>query len=222
VAKEERTVIKRVKNAVLYSDGTIRLENVRASYPHLLEPYAGEDEDGKKQEPAYSIVGLMPKATHSAAKEICKARIEEMLREQKVKAIPADKKFIRDGDLAAKAEFEGMFSISARERRAPALRVPSKQKVQKGTTVSIGGRERKAEEVFYGGCWVNILIRPWWQNNKFGKRVNAGLVAVQFVKDDEAFGEGRITEDQIDDSFETLEEDEDSGFDDTEDDNGGL
>jgi hypothetical protein len=222
VAAEERTVVKRVKFGVLYSDGTIRVENVRASYPHLLEPYAGEDEDGKKQEAAYGIVGLLPKKTHVAVKDLCKARIDEILREKKVKAIPADKKFLRDGDLAAKAEFEGMFSISAREKRAPRLLVPSKQKVQIGSRVSIGGRERKSEEVFYGGCWVNILIRPWWQDNRFGKRVNAGLVAVQFLRDDEAFGEGRITDDQIEDSFESLEDDESSGFEDGEEDNGGL
>jgi len=58
-----------------------------------------------------------------------------------------------------------------------------------------------------------VLVRPWFQDNKFGKRINAGLSAVQFLRDDTAFGEGRITEDQIDDTFSD-ESDDSSGTDD--------
>jgi hypothetical protein len=225
VSIEQRIAVKTVKNAILYNDGTIRLDNVRCSYPHLIEPYAGDDDNGNKQEPAYGIVFLLPKATHAAAKDLCKFRIEQLMQENKVKAIPADKKFLRDGDMSGKAENEKMFTVSAREKRAPVLRTPSKAKIIRGKTetVTVGSREVAVNELFYGGCWVNGIIRPWWQNNKFGKRVNAGLVAVQFLKDDEAFGEGRITEDQIDDSFDALE-DEESGFADagSEDDFGGL
>jgi len=41
----------------------------------------------------------------------------------------------------------------------------------------------------YAGCYVNMSIRLWAQDNQFGKRVNAQLRAVQFVKDGEAFGD---------------------------------
>ena len=69
--------------------------------------------------------------------------------------------------------------------------------------------------MIYGGCWVNILVRPWFQNNKYGKRVNAGVVAVQFRKDDEPFGSGRISDDEIDEAFVPDEEiDEPGDFDD--------
>ena len=33
--KVERTIVKKVKNAVLYSDGTLRVTDIRISYPHL-------------------------------------------------------------------------------------------------------------------------------------------------------------------------------------------
>ena len=54
-------------------------------------------------------------------------------------------------------------------------------------------REPLSEEddVVYGGVIVNVLIRPWAQDNKFGKRINANLVAVQFVRDGERFGQAR-------------------------------
>jgi hypothetical protein len=48
-----------------------------------------------------------------------------------------------------------------------------------------------AEEdgILYAGCYVNVSFRLWAQDNQFGKRVNAQLRAVQFVRDGDAFGE---------------------------------
>ena len=42
---------KRVANAILYTNGMLKIENVRFSYPHLSKPYAGKGEDGKQQTP---------------------------------------------------------------------------------------------------------------------------------------------------------------------------
>lgn len=203
-----REIVKRVPNAVLYSDGTVRVDNVRFSYPHLDEPYKGEDGD----KPRYSLVGLLPKRTHKAAKDLLKEEINKVLKaNNKGKPIAADRWFLRDGDQAGKEGYEGMFSINTAEaKRRPTC------KGRDGSTLE---RDEVAS-VLYGGCWGNILLRPWWQNNKFGKRVNANLIAVQFVKDDEPFGEGRIGEEEIDESFEELDDD-DGGFDD-DDDMGGL
>lgn len=42
----------------------------------------------------------------------------------------------------------------------------------------------------YGGCYVNASIELWTQDNEFGKRINATLRGVQFVRDGEAFSGG--------------------------------
>lgn len=43
----------------------------------------------------------------------------------------------------------------------------------------------------YAGCYVNVIIDVWAQENaEFGKRINAQLQGIQFVKDGEAFGAG--------------------------------
>lgn len=42
----------------------------------------------------------------------------------------------------------------------------------------------------YSGCYVNAKIELWVQDNKWGQRVNATLLGVQFVKDGDAFGAG--------------------------------
>lgn len=44
----------------------------------------------------------------------------------------------------------------------------------------------------YGGCYVNVAIRPWPQDNQYGRAVRCELIAVQFAKDGEPFGEGQV------------------------------
>lgn len=195
--KDKATVVERVKNAALLSNGLIRVSNVRLSYPHLDKPYKKEGDQGTAK---YGVVGLLPKDTHKAAKKLIDKAIADMMKENKVKALAGDKKFLRDGDESDKDEHEGHWTISAREERRPIL----KELDSDGDLVLVEPED--AREVFYGGCWGSLLIRPWFQNNKFGKRVNAGLSAVTKKADDEAFGEGRISEDDVD---EAMDDDDD-------------
>lgn len=188
-----RKAVKKVRNAVLYDDGLIRISNVRISYPHLKKPYKGDDDKGEAK---YGLVALLPKGTHAEAKKLINDQINAMLAENKVKALAADKKFLRDGDESGKEENADCWTVSARESRRPTLREINED----GELIEV--ERENADEVFYGGCWGSILIRPWYQNNKFGKRMNAGLSAVTKKKDDEAFGEGRISEEEVDEAFE--------------------
>lgn len=190
----DRTITKEVKNATLYSDGTILIKDVRLSYPHVIIPKGGTDKDGKPIDPAYSVTALLGKKSHFAAKELLKGEINRILKDAKVKDIKAEAKFLRDGNQSGKDDYEDHFTVSAREQES---RPPSVRDADGRTKLT-----REDASKLYGGCYGNILIRPWWQNNKFGKRVNAGLTAVQFLRDGEAFGEGRISEDQIDETFD--------------------
>lgn len=42
----------------------------------------------------------------------------------------------------------------------------------------------------YGGCFVNVSVEFWAQDNSYGKTVRCGLLGVQFNKDGDAFGGG--------------------------------
>ncbi|MFD1244790.1 ssDNA-binding protein [Paralysiella testudinis] len=42
----------------------------------------------------------------------------------------------------------------------------------------------------YAGCYVNAKIDIWAQDSQYGKRINAGLSGVQFIRHGEAFGGG--------------------------------
>lgn len=213
--KEKRKLVRKVPGVcALFSDGSIRLINVRLSHPHVATAQKNESEDGTETL-TFSCGAYMPKTTHKPAMVMCRDRIAELLREAKIKAVASDKKFIKDGDTLAKDEAEGMWSISSRERNRPQLRGPKNDP-------ETGKPERltpaQAQGMFYGGCYGDLLIRPWVQNNKYGKRVNAGLVAVQFKKDGEPFGEGRISDDDVDDSFDGEDADDNGGWDDDDDD----
>lgn len=182
---------KRVKNAILYTNGTIRVDNVRVSFPHLAAPYAGTNDQGGKSEPKYGIVGMLPKETHVEAKDLIKSAMDELLKANDDAKVAADKKFLRNGDDQDRAEYEGYWTVSAREGRRPAVR--DKQ----GNLLDHIQDKEQIEEMIYGGCYCHIMIRPWYQDGQkvgkgYGKRVNAGLVAVVYANEGESFGEGRI------------------------------
>lgn len=190
----QREIVSKVTNAVLYSDGTIRIDNVRASYPHLDKPFAKADKDGKMPEPKFSIVGMLDKKTHVSAKELCVKVIQDIQKKEDTK-VAKDKWFIKDGDDSDKKEYEGYWTVSTREGNRPTVRH------RNGSVMS----EQEIRDIIYAGCRVNILIRPWFQDNDFGKRINAGIVAVQFVRDDEQIGESRIDDEGV---FEGLDDDD--------------
>lgn len=197
--KPKRKIVTKVENAILFSDGCIRIDNVRASYPHLDKAWAKSEGDT----PKFGITGLGPKATHEAAKKMCAQEINKLIEANNLGKLGSAHKFCRNGDDDGKAEAEDhwMFRASENANKKPSVRDRRGNKVTDAAEIL---------EMIYPGCLVNILIKPWAQNNKHGKKINANLIAVQFVGDAERFGEGSIDDE---DAFEAYESDDD-GFDD--------
>lgn len=189
----------RGKGYVLYTTGEIRLDMVRGSYVHALKAFkkknAPADQEGK-----FGIVGLLPKETHAAAKDACVARIAELCKENKVAKVATDDKFIRNGDDSAKPEYEDHFTVNASELRPPKLRD------RQGNLLDRNSDAEQIRDLFQSGHWFNILIRPWFQDNEHGKKVNAGLIGIQFVKKDKTFGQGEIDES---DAWDTVDDGDD-------------
>lgn len=197
----ERTEVMRVPNAIRYSDGAILVKGVRFSYPHALTPQKGQPDKvtGVVGADSFSIVGLMPKATHREAMQLIKKEIDAILLEKKA-TVKADFKFLRDGNASGKDDYLNHYTISCREK-------PTKPPIVRDTN----GRDKlKVSDdgvKIYGGCWGNILLRPWWQSNGFGKRVNANFLACQIVpangRDASPLGEtSRISEEDVNSMME--------------------
>jgi hypothetical protein len=190
-----REIVKQVENATYYNDGTIRLTGVRVSFPHLVTPQAGEDDNGNPTKAKFKIVAMLPKETHEEAYNLCMRVINKMIKDNDTK-VSSDKFFLRDGDNMDREEYEGFWIVSASDDRRPALRD------EQGALLDMDEDKELAEEMFYGGCWCHVFIRPWYQDGVKhgkgkGKRINSGLVAVMKDRDDKSFGEGRVDDSDV-------------------------
>lgn len=213
-----RTIVEQVENCIRYSDGTIKVQMVRATYPHVFKMQEQTDAKTGAVSKSFSIGGLLPKATHEAAKALITRQINAIIKENNsvngvAQKLPADRKCLKDGDPTsdddvAKPENEGMWVLSTREssKRPATLSNVKDRATGKVKRLSPDNAEDVAK--IYGGCWVDLLFRLWWQNNSYGKRVNGGIVAVQFRKDDVAFGAGRISDEEIDETFDAEDEED--------------
>ena len=178
------------KNVTYREDGCILIKNVRLSYPHLFQKWGKNEGDKKK----YSATFLMDKKTHAADIEGLKKHVGALMTEYFKGTVPGDKRFFRDGGGEnGKPETEAYFIIKASEDKAPDVINRDKSRINED------------DDIVYAGCYVNVLLRPWKQSNNFGKRVNANLLAVQFVKDGERFS--GIERPDTDEAFDEIEED---------------
>lgn len=176
-------------------DGTIRVNNVRLSYEHIFTPYSKEEKEKKK----YSGRFILPESTHAKEIELLQAHNLKLQKEYFKARIKSSDIYFRDGDELGKDEYEDTWYIAASETHRPQV---------------IGKRREvitQEDDIVYSGCYVNVLIRPWKQDNTYGKKINANLLAVQFNRDGERFGAERP------DVNEHFEDDESSGASDFDD-----
>jgi hypothetical protein len=190
-------VVKKGENFTVYQDGEgnpyIRLDGVRASYPFLGTPSTDENDDGKESK-KWRIVAMLPKKTHVAAKEAIVEIINKLTKQNSV--VPKDRWFIKNGDESEDENMHGHWLVSASDGRyRPKCRDVNGQVIDDIDDI---------DNTFYGGCWVNVLIRPWFFDGKsknskkpLPKRVCAGISSVMFVEDDKPFGSGRIDDDEV-------------------------
>lgn len=179
-------------------DGTIQIRDVRLSYPHIFSPYQKEEDAAQGKKPKYSCKVIMPEATHKAEIDALRKHLVSLQKEWFKERLPAANLFCKDGNDMALPEYENAWIVSASESIAPQV---------------VGKRReplKESDDIVYGGCYVNILIRPWKQANKYGKKINANLIGIQFVREGERFGQARP---DINEHFDA-EDGADSGFDD--------
>ena len=158
------------------------LENVRVGGHSFYKASAFDKDD----DPKFSGSFIMDKDSDAAKK--AKAGIMAMAVDkwgeagkQTCKALFAgDKVCLHDGALKADKEGYGeeRYYLNASNKARPTLLDRSRN----ATT--------EADSILYPGCYVNVIVELWAQDNKWGKRVNAELKGVQFVGDGDRLGGG--------------------------------
>ena len=180
----------------------IFLSNVRLSFPHLVEPQRKVSPETGKERVSYSADFIMP-ADHPGFTQFMTKVNSVALEKWKEHAgtvmtmINADRKLRCYGDGSQKVNsktfqtydgYAGMVFVTAGRDQPPQIIQPDGTPVDPTNTMAYQSLTRK----MYGGCRVNVALKPWLQENKHGRGVRCDLVAVQFAGDDKAFGEGVV------------------------------
>lgn len=159
-----------------YVSREVKLKAARVSFPHLFEPAVFEGD--RSGTPKYQCTFLLPKGSedHLAVA----AAIKDVIKEQWGSAPKGLTHCLRDG---AEKDHDGygeglVFVCAKRETRPPVYN-------RNGEPVT------EKDGVIYAGCWVRANISIYATDNNFGKKVNASLSGVKFLRDDDAFGGGR-------------------------------
>lgn len=157
---------------------TVKLNNVRLSFPALWQPRVGPDANSK---PSYQASFILDKKANAADIEKVRAVIAAIVKES-FKGKQPPKICLRDGSEKPDVDGygDGVMFISARSDKKPEVVARNMEKLI------------ESDNKVYAGCVVNATVRLWAQDNQYGKRINAQLRAIQFVKDGAPFGEGAV------------------------------
>lgn len=174
----------------------LMLTNVRLAFPQLFKPVTF---DGTG-EPSYSASLLMG-PDHAQLDAIREA--QELVGAEKWGAkwaavkkelVAKDKMALHDGDTKSGLDgFSGNFFVATRAKVSARPTVIDRNKTP---LTEADGRP-------YGGCYVNCSIELWAQDNAYGKRINAQVRGVQFLRDGDSFGGGVPANS---DEFESVED----------------
>jgi hypothetical protein len=184
----------------------LRLTGVRLSFPRLFTPEAFEE--GKPKtfqatfllDPSNDDHKKILKTIQKEALKLTKEAFGEDYTLKKLKGVCFGKGDNLDNVYDG---YEGMYYVRTGNTVRPAVAN------RRGEPVAQGDEQEP-----YAGCYVNATLSLWAQNHKTGgKRINANLRGVQFVKDGEAFGQEPIS---AENEFEALDDNSpaDEDFDD--------
>lgn len=184
----------------------IFLSDVRLSFPHLIEPQRNVDAQTGKERISYNCELIMPNDHPGFAafwKRYSELAIENAKdhAQQCMAMIQSDRKSRCYGQGEEKVNkktfqpydgYAGNVYITAGRDTPPQIIQADGTPIDPNNTMAYQQLTRK----MYGGCRVNVAIKPWWQKpnpaKQYGHGIRCDLVAVQFLRDDVPFGEGAI------------------------------
>lgn len=152
----------------------VHLKDVRLSYAQLFEPKQVNGQGEAK----FSAAFLFP-ANHPAVAELKKA----------IQAVATEKWGAKAGEVyaAIKAKNTACLHDGAEKPEQEAYKgnmfVNASNKIK--PLVIDGNRSplTATDGKPYSGCYVNGIVEVWAQDNQFGKRINASLMGIQFLRD---------------------------------------
>ena len=180
-------------NTTDQQEGVLTLNNVRISFPTLFEAKAVNN--GK---PQFNVASLLSKThpdlpkVYAAMEAAAKAKWGDKAGEIAKQLKAGDRLAVHDGE--AKSQYEGYAGnlfLNASNKKRPLV-------IDRDRSIL---EEKDGKP--YAGCFCNVRVQIWAQDNDFGKRINASLLGVQFVGDGERLAGGAVA---APDDFEPIPE----------------
>ena len=177
----------------------IYLSNVRLSFPKLIEAQAQANvpNPAKKFSADFILspsdkqfaqfMGEIGTVATAKWKDMANAVLQHIQTDRKLRCFGNGAEKVDKKTMKPYSGYDGMVYIgaSSNEDRPPLMVRPDGVQVDNANTLERVALARK----LYGGCYVNAVVRPWCQDNQFGRGVRCELIAVQFANDGDAFGE---------------------------------
>jgi hypothetical protein len=163
----------------------IKLNDTRLLYAAaLFSPQRGPNGEGEPKysatfgfPPSHPVVAQIKEGFRKLAEEKWGAKAADVFAELKA----GNKLCLHDGDAKASKEgYKGNLYLSASNKLKPLVIDGLRQPL-----TADGGKP-------YSGSYVNATIELWAQDNKFGKRINASLTGVQFLRDGPRLAGGTV------------------------------
>lgn len=182
----------------------IFLSDVRLSFPHIVEPQVSKNEKTGVTRTAYNADFIMPKDHPGLAqfmqryaaiaqerwKENANTVMQMIHNDRKSRCYGAGEEKINSKTFQVYSGYAGMMYISASSERRPQIIDADGKPVDPNNTMAY----RELTSKMYAGCRVNAAVKPWPQmanrEKNYGNGVRSDFVAIQFLRDDEPFGEG--------------------------------
>jgi len=179
----------------------IIIREARCSFPQLYGP--GTMPDGSQVKPGITLV--LEQDKHASAIAEIEAEKDRIIAEN-----PALKKNPPSGERLCLREPNreelkykpGNQILKANSNKPPLVLHPD------GKT-----EMTEATDKIYSGCYVNAKVELWGQSNQYGRRVNAKIVAVQFVPiDADSFDGSYVSPEEAMEGFGSLQDDSADAF----------
>ncbi len=173
----------------------VMLEDVLLSYAYLAQPFVGKNEQGETTY-TYTAHALFKPGSpqhekvKKAVAEACIIGWGAQADTIKQQLAAQDRLCIHDGNITKGGEgaYKDMLYVSCNSKHKPKIVA-----WRNGANVEIGPEDPLFP---YSGCQATVLFDVWPQGaagakpNKGGKRINAGLTGVQFLKHGTPLGGG--------------------------------
>ena len=160
----------------------ITLKNVRLSFPQIWSAKAFNE----GQTPKFSANFLLDKEGNIDQIDAIKKAIKQAATVHFNGEIPKGlKTFLNDGEEKAYDGYDGAMYVSTSGKNRPTI-------IDRDRTPLV-----EEDGKPYAGCYVNAAISLWIMDNKWGKKINANLVGIQFVKDGSSFGSAAVAAETI-------------------------